>query len=353
MGGSGRMTPANFFSAEHARVRGEMARPPTYAEALARPVFSVEDVPQYLPRLDATFEALDAVVDARRANTSTTFRLGSIAAHRSQVDFYWRIAASPTIRTVCEVGFNAGHSTAVWLSANPTAIVHSFDLFHMFGLGCVAELHRRFGAHRLVIHRGDSVKTVPATPLPPCDLVHVDGRHSYGNTLRDFLNLLPKSSPHAAFLFDDQCDAAYCSVPSLVPGEPTLATCDLVVSGVLTPIVTFLNGTRQFALYRRNATTVMPSGSDLPCSPLCKIRWADEQLQRKWDRSAPRARYGWQRQLRPKDCGLADHAVSIAITPPSSTPRHAHGGGQHRKQVGLSCRSTATTTSAARRKDNR
>ena len=303
-----------FFKGETARVRDEMARPRSYAAALGRRRDSDEDVPLYHPELDATFQALDAVVEARRANSSSTFRLGSIAAHASQVDFYWRAAASPTIRTVCEVGFNAGHSTAVWLSANPTAVVHSFDLFAIhpgFGLRCVAELRRRFGAHRLIIHQGDSLKTVPATPLPRCDLVHVDGKHNYENTLHDFLNLLPRASPHAVFLFDDQCDAQNCTVPSFVPGEPTLATCDLVTSGLLTPLVTMYNGPRQFAMFRRNATTVQPSTSALPCSPLCEVRWADEiadggRRNRKWNRVGSKARKGLQRHKRPQECAIAE-----------------------------------------------
>ena len=34
------------------------------------------------------------------------------------------------VRTICEIGFNAGHSAAMWLFAAPTAHVYMFDLWY-------------------------------------------------------------------------------------------------------------------------------------------------------------------------------------------------------------------------------
>ena len=154
-------------------------------------------------------------------SNANMYRLGSVAAHRHQIDFYYRAATSPSVRTICEVGFNGGHSTAVWLAANPAATVESFDLFRAnYSVQTLLYLQRRFPG-RVVSHSGDSTRAVPAATLPaPCDLVHVDGRHSYLNVVQDFVNLLVKSREGALYLFDDQCDAANCTALWPVAGQP-------------------------------------------------------------------------------------------------------------------------------------
>ena len=206
---SSRETREWFLSEEdrvNKEIESQMERARNFTLALSRHRYHSEDKPLFTPVLDETFAQLDEIVDAstakRKANRTTatkhhsTFRLGSIAAHRQQVDFYHRLAASPAIRTICEVGFNAGHSTAVWLAANPTAHVYSFDLFgDRFSKPCFTFLRDRFrgadGVSRLFLRAGDSSQTVRATAIPAgCDLVHVDGRHDYEHTMGDFLSLL-------------------------------------------------------------------------------------------------------------------------------------------------------------------
>ena len=65
-----------------------------------------------------------------------------------------RLPCSPGIRTVCEVGFNAGYSAAVWLESNPTVRVLDFDMQDQpFKKNCVAEL-QRLHPGRLELHAG-------------------------------------------------------------------------------------------------------------------------------------------------------------------------------------------------------
>ena len=93
-------------------------------------------------------------------------------------------------------------------------------------MGAVDILTRAFPG-RLTIVRGNSIKTVPrwrnATRDARCDLVHVDGLHSYLNTLADFINLRLQAPDHALYLFDDQCDATNCNTvnarSALEPGS--------------------------------------------------------------------------------------------------------------------------------------
>lgn len=246
----------------------------SYAQSMARVPLHVEDAPHHLPQLQQLFAQLDLGVArfalehpyqgvnrsakdaARRA---ATIRTGSIAIDLTQQAFYWRVAASPAVRHICEVGFNAGHSTALWLSANPTATVDTFDLFNPHLTGFMRRnlilLQRRFPG-RLIAHVGDSLRTIPAINnlSSPCDLVHVDGRHSYTNTRQDALNLMRISRPSALYLFDDQCDPHNCSGPNAAVAEPpTRATSSLVKAGLLVPVTSILKGNRQFALFRRGA----------------------------------------------------------------------------------------------------
>ena len=340
----------NFFTEEMSRVRSEMtAEQAAVAEGRQAPLRSLvsgEDKAVIIPGLIELSTELDRVVAASSRHgtdgpkSAAMYRLGSVAAHRHQIDFYYRVATSPAVRTICEVGFNAGHSTAVWLAANPAATIHSFDLFRQnYSVQTLAYLQGRFPG-RIVPHSGDSTRSIPATALsPPCDLVHVDGRHSYLNVVQDFVNLLIKSRDDALFLFDDQCEAARCTArPFPVPGQPALATCDLVSSRMIQRIAASYEGQRQFALYRarpgareeaaarlgslgQQATTHdevqrvtgrrlarrIRSGPFLPCSELCAVRWhgLEAKSQAVWDRDQKPALLRQQRQLRPPGCNFS------------------------------------------------
>jgi len=300
---------------------------------------------------DTLFAELDALVGGRAA----VLRLGSIAANSEQVRLYSALAESlGANKTVCEVGFNAGHSAAVWLLASPTSELHTFDIFSArTSLSCLKHLQRRFPG-RLTAHRGDSLSTVPHARLPrPCDLIHIDGRHSFLNVVADAVNMLAHhATPHTQLVFDDQCNAAACNATSTVAGEPTLATCELERAGFLqsaplhaatrqeaglvpeaAPLATrsalstslvrvgrrfctlFRVGERGLRMAARlpAQSTASASGKKLPplppgtlpCVPRCRVSWATVALERRWgsymsatDFEADR----WQRALRPSDC---------------------------------------------------
>lgn len=329
MGRIGRAT----FGADLARLTHEIkgTSNETVASRLGRTRQHVEDLPLFSPELDSLFRDLDdAVVKVSGEKAASTLRLGSIAAHRSQADFYYRVASSPALKVICEVGFNVGHSTAVWLTANPTAHVHTFDLLKTrAGQTAYALLSARF-AGRLTMHAGDSARTVPLANLrEPCDLVHVDGRHDYFYTVGDCLNLLRHTRAQALFLFDDQCDPSGCTSLTVVPGLPTLATCDLVSSGILSPLTSFYGRAaapiaRQFALFRLTASDEARALAaaqplpKLPCAPLCDVLWDEwdgdanvspttHAKQKRWRSKyhGAQARRRGQRSYRPDNCSYA------------------------------------------------
>ena len=100
----------------------------TYGASMRRPPLEAEDMPQHTPQLMRTFSRLDLGVaryvlghpynNVARTETQAAFRaaltrIGSVGVDLTQQAFYWRVAASPAVRHICEVGFNAGHSAIV------------------------------------------------------------------------------------------------------------------------------------------------------------------------------------------------------------------------------------------------
>ena len=253
-----------------------------------RQLVSADDLSVSLTSLHELFDGLDRIVAVNATSgqpyrggnrTAKSLRFGSVAGSSQQVDFYFRVATNPAIKTVCEVGFNVGHSAALWLSAHPTLHVVSFDVFRLeprlggrYGVRTARALQRRFPG-RLTWHMGNSHKSVPKWVTAErdsgrrCDLVHIDGLHSYTGVILDFLNLWPMCTQETVFLFDDQCDPRNCTaqnrMTSLACAE---ATCDLVAASLLQPVVAFHHGARQFAMFRAH-----PRASDKEVAPVAEF----------------------------------------------------------------------------------
>lgn len=110
-------------------------------------------------------------------------------------------------RLIGEIGFNAGFSTQVFLSACPDSRVVSFDLVE-HGYTKVAKriVDRKFpGRHTLV--PGDSTATVPrfvrSNPDMRFDLVFIDGGHAYDVAKADIANMRPLCTGATAVIIDD------------------------------------------------------------------------------------------------------------------------------------------------------
>ena len=121
-------------------------------------------------------------------------------------------AASKTVE-VCEVGFNAGHSTLLWLMQDPRVRVRAFDLgIHWYSPHVTGFFDAAFDAGRVDVTFGDSQQTLPAfaaafnSTEPPefCDLIFVDGDHHFDAALADLRNLRAAARPgHHVLLMDD------------------------------------------------------------------------------------------------------------------------------------------------------
>ena len=120
---------------------------------------------------------------------------------------YQTLAKTSFVKTVCETGFNAGHSALLFLSTKADIHVYSFDLgVHPYGRPSVDLLQKTFPG-RLNVTWGDSKVTVPAFakyhPNIKCDIVIVDGGHNYREAKADLRNLRAMAQTSYNFLIID------------------------------------------------------------------------------------------------------------------------------------------------------
>ena len=99
---------------------------------------------------------------------------------------------------IMEIGFNAGHSSLLYLLANPNSKLTIFDICeHKYTIPCFKYLQSVF-SDRLQIFPGDSTKTVAEfytnNSNTKFDLIHIDGAHFGDIPNKDFYNSLKLAS---------------------------------------------------------------------------------------------------------------------------------------------------------------
>ena len=114
------------------------------------------------------------------------------------------------VNTVCETGFNAGHSTLIWLLANPNAKVYSFDLNEHPCTALMADYLKNRFKDRLNITFGNSKETLPvfrrANPDVKCDFIIVDGGHTVDVASSDLENFYQMANRLNIVFFDNHPD---------------------------------------------------------------------------------------------------------------------------------------------------
>jgi len=259
-----------LFEGEAERVQVAVRSPRVLEAVIGHPALATPAAVRYVPpvperaygvvfdQIERVFTTFLNATESRRSWYQLALKLtggpisGGIAGEPLQRDFYFHTAANPRVKTVCEVGFNVGHSSSIWMLANPAASVLNFDKQYYVRrrrrerLGCGAHHHhlepnrstasprcatwqdfgrptRRLveglfpGRFQMVV--GDSGETIPkfirkrrkqSRPLPACDLVHVDGMHTYAYAFKDTVNLMPMMSCDTLIMMDDACDPYRC-----------------------------------------------------------------------------------------------------------------------------------------------
>ena len=141
--------------------------------------------------------------DKSGKNRTIFFSQGNIYDVEDEVLFYMKVARRPGIETICETGFNAGHSAITFLFANPRATYIGFDLGDMqWSSASVGYVKAVFG-DRFIYHKGKSVNTLNPEHMGGrrCDLLSVDANHHESYT--DFKLGKEVSRANAYILADD------------------------------------------------------------------------------------------------------------------------------------------------------
>ena len=124
-------------------------------------------------------------------------------------------------KKILEIGFNAGHSSELFLS-NTSATVLSFEIKKN---DCVKAIHNHLNKlydNRHSIIYGDSKETIPQyiyeNPDERFDLIFIDGGHELITAQTDLLNCMSLSHESTVVIMDDYCpgnvDASWCFGPT-------------------------------------------------------------------------------------------------------------------------------------------
>lgn len=138
-----------------------------------------------------------------------------------QMEHLRSIAKNPNIKSMLEIGFNAGHSADVLLSENPDLKLISYDLGeHPYTVVAKEYIDEKYpGRHTLVL--GDSKETLPRSNLK-YDCFFIDGGHDYASASSDMKECARLANPYALVIMDDVCystSADYTIAPTKVWGE--------------------------------------------------------------------------------------------------------------------------------------
>jgi len=125
-----------------------------------------------------------------------------------QIEYFWNLLRTNTsIKTVFEIGFNTGLSSAAFLESRPDIHVLSVDIGeHEYVLKGKKWIDSKYpGRHTLII--GDSTCALPEImkqfPSYTPDMIYIDGGHDDPVPRKDLENCLQLCKPSTWFIIDD------------------------------------------------------------------------------------------------------------------------------------------------------
>lgn len=125
---------------------------------------------------------------------------GNLLMYLDKVAVFQALADDRRVETICEVGFNLGHSAVNWMSANPVAKVLAFDVSrHTYTAAAINAIGEMFPNRTINLVEGDSRRTVPNFAKMfdirkgsrkgfKCNLILIDAAHDFIGAYSDIIN---------------------------------------------------------------------------------------------------------------------------------------------------------------------
>jgi hypothetical protein len=112
------------------------------------------------------------------------------------------VAIANKYNNITEIGFNAGHSAALMLSANPQLHLTSVDVgSHSYVVPCANVIQNYFpNRHKLIVK--DSRK-IDKVEIDQSDVVIIDGGHDFAGCLLDIAICIAYCKPETLIVIDD------------------------------------------------------------------------------------------------------------------------------------------------------
>ena len=112
------------------------------------------------------------------------------------------ISIAKKYNNITEIGFNAGHSAALMLSANPNLYLTSVDIGrHSYTVPCANVIQNYFpNKHKLILK--DSSK-LDSGEIEQSEVVIIDGGHDFANCLLDIALCVAYCKPRTLIVIDD------------------------------------------------------------------------------------------------------------------------------------------------------
>lgn len=150
--------------------------------------------------------SLDLFLKERGFYDSVNMENGSGQIPQQQIDLI-KLVNLGSVKTIMEIGFNAGHSADALLSARPDVTLVSFDIaIHKYIDTAKEYIDMKFPGRHILI-KGDSLTTIPQyirdNPGTKFDLIFIDGCHDFRYAMSDLLNCRQLAHKDTIVILDD------------------------------------------------------------------------------------------------------------------------------------------------------
>jgi predicted O-methyltransferase YrrM len=139
-------------------------------------------------------------------NEHGIFKIEGYTEHPRHIHDLIQLVQNPSIRTIIEIGFNAGHSAELFLKHNPMVTMISFDI----GEHEYVSIAKKYidmtypNRHSLII--GDSTIQLPdyiSKHNISSDIIFIDGGHTYDIAKSDLENSRSFAHENTIVIMDD------------------------------------------------------------------------------------------------------------------------------------------------------